>query len=94
MTTFGDLEHMVKPRQAIVARPSSDETNRLTRRGENTLDSEEVVMWLSEEASSVVGFDWKSMGEQKKTSESVLEGLVEREKVPKMMEDGANHWMD
>lgn len=49
-TLFENPERMVRPKQAVVAPPASDETNRPTGREENTMKLEELITRLSEKA--------------------------------------------
>lgn len=71
--------------------PPGFEPCRPTGREENTLNRKELMTRLLDERFGQRDFDRQSPGKQQKTSEPVLEGLVERQNVLEMMEVAVDH---
>lgn len=86
LTTFEDPESMARPRRIVLALPSNEERNRPTAREEKTLDREELMTQLLEEASCQGGSDRESLGEKRRTSVHAPESPAERVEFLEMME--------
>lgn len=89
-----DLEKIKNPCSAVVAPQSSDRINRPTGRAGNTLNREELMTHFLDEKHSQEDSDWECMREQQRTSEPVLNDLVERAQVLEVTEDADNQLTD